>query len=181
MPRHLAFLRAVNLGATRKVPMAQLRQRLTDAGFEDVETHIQTGNVALTSRMRSAAKVESAVEELLGEWCGFEVPTMVRSPAELHALRAEIDSTPTFFGPGSRRYVAFAKTEVSPSARDALTAYEDSPERCRPMGRDLLLEIDGDFHTARLTGARLEKLAGTPLTARDLKVVRAIDEKWSTP
>jgi nucleotide-binding universal stress UspA family protein len=33
---------------------------------------------------------------------------------------------------------------------------------------------------AKLTGAKLERLAGTALTARDLKVVRAIDEKWSS-
>ena len=62
MPRHLAFLRAINLGPLRKVPMAELRERLTAAGFADVETHIQTGNIALTSTMRSQAKVEAAIE-----------------------------------------------------------------------------------------------------------------------
>ncbi len=180
MPRHLAFLRAVNLGPRRKVPMAELRERLTAAGFTDVRTHIQTGNVALTSRMRSQSKVEAAVEELLGEWCGFEVPTIVRSPAELAALVEEIEATPPLVGTGGPRYVAFAKDELDADAKAALTAYEQTPERSRVVGRDLLLEIDRQFHTAKLTGAKLERLAGTALTARDLKVVRAIDEKWSS-
>jgi uncharacterized protein (DUF1697 family) len=180
MPRHLAFLRAVNLGPLRKVPMAELRERLTAAGFTDVETHIQTGNIALTSTMRSQAKVEAAIEDLLGEWCGFEVPTMVRSPAELSELRRAVEDTPPLVGEGARRYVAFAKGEVGRDAQAALTAYEETPERSRVVGRDILLEIDSQFHTAKLAGARLERLAGTPLTARDLKVVRALDEKWST-
>lgn len=180
MPRHLAFLRAVNLGPLRKVPMAELRERLTAAGFTDVETHIQTGNLALTSTMRSQAKVEAAIEDLLGEWCGFEVPTMVRSPAELSELRRAVEDTPPLVGEGARRYVAFAKGEVGRDAQAALTAYEETPERSRVVGRDILLEIDSQFHTAKLAGARLERLAGTPLTARDLKVVRALDEKWST-
>ncbi|GAA4122352.1 DUF1697 domain-containing protein [Knoellia locipacati] len=180
MPRHLAFLRAVNLGPTRKVPMAELRERLGAAGFTDVETHIQTGNIALTSRMRSQAKVEAAIEELLLEWRDFEVPTMVRSPAELAGLRRAVDATAPLLAEGARRYVAFAKGEVGTDARAALTAYGDTPERSRVVGRDILLEIDSEFHTAKLAGAKLERLAGTPLTARDLKVVRALDEKWST-
>ncbi|WP_353950104.1 DUF1697 domain-containing protein [Knoellia sp. S7-12] len=180
MPRHLAFLRAINLGAHRKVPMAELRERLSEAGFTDVETHIQTGNIALTSTMRSAAKVEAAIEDLLGEWRGFEVPTMVRSPTEFGALVQQIDATPPLVGANPRRYVAFAKAEVSEAAQAALTAYEDTPERSRVVGRDVLLEIDGDFHTARLGGAKLERLAGTALTTRDIKVVRAINEKWGS-
>lgn len=180
MPRHLAFLRAINLGAYHKVPMAQLRERLTDGGFTDVETHIQTGNIALTSTMRSAAKVEAAIEDLLREWRGFEVPTIVRSPAEFRAFVDQIDATAPMLTNNPVRYVAFAKGELSAAAQAALTAYADTPERSCVVGRDLLLEIDGDFHTARLAGAKLERLAGTPLTARDIKVVRAIDKKWIT-
>ena len=180
MPRHLAFLRAVNLGPVRKVPMAELRQRLTEAGFTDVETHIQTGNIALTSTMRSGAKVEAAVEELLSGWCGFEVPTMVRSPRQLHELMEQVDATAPLL-PTGRRYVAFAKTEPSASAVAALTAYAETPERARVVGRDVLLEYESGFPSSKLAGDRLERLVGSPVTTRDLKVVRAMNEKWSTP
>lgn len=181
MPRHLAFLRAVNLGALRKVPMAELRERLEAAGFTQVATHIQSGNVAVTSPMRSGAKVEATIEGLLEEWRGFEVPTMVRSPAEVRELLTQVDATAPLVCDTARRYVGFAKGEVTAPARDALTAYEETPERATLVGRDILLEIDTGFHTSKLAGARLERLAGTPVTARDLKVVRAIVEKWSTP
>ncbi|KGN38644.1 DUF1697 domain-containing protein [Knoellia subterranea] len=179
MPRHFAFLRAVNVGG-RYVKMAELRSCLETAGFTDVETHIQTGNVALTSTMRSQGKVEAAIEECLGEWAGFEIPTMVRSPDEFADLVAAVESTPPLLSPTARRYVAFAKGTVSKDAEAALTAYRDTSERSCLVGRDVLLEIDLDFNVSKLAGARLERLAGTPLTARDLKVVRAIDEKWST-
>lgn len=181
MPRHLAFLRAINLGAHHKVPMAELRERLVVAGFTDVQTHIQTGNIALSSTMRSAARVEATIEDLLGEWRGFAVPTIVRSPAEIASLMGRVEATPPLLAEGARRYVAFAKGEVSEEAHRALTAYADTPERSCVVGRDILLEIDTDFQKARLAGAKLERLAGTALTARDIKVVRAIHEKWSTP
>ncbi|MFW5469617.1 DUF1697 domain-containing protein [Knoellia sp. CPCC 206435] len=181
MPRHIAFLRAVNLGPVRKVPMAELRERLTAAGFADVETHIQTGNIALSSAMRSGARVEAAIEALLADWCGFEVPTMVRSPRELHDLATQVEATPPLLHDGARRYVAFAKTEPSASAVAALTAYAETPERARVVGRDVLLEYESGFPSSKLAGARLERMVGSPVTTRDLKVVRALNEKWSTP
>ena len=50
MPRHIALLRGINVGGHRKVPMADLRAALEDAGFEDVKTYVQSGNVALTAK-----------------------------------------------------------------------------------------------------------------------------------
>ena len=76
MPTYIALLRAVNVGG-RIYKMAELREHLTDSGLEDVETYIQTGNVRFRSSMRSAAKVEKHVEEVLGEHAAFEVPSVI--------------------------------------------------------------------------------------------------------
>ena len=43
----VALLRGVNLGARNKVPMAQLRTLLEDAGYGNVRTYIASGNVLL--------------------------------------------------------------------------------------------------------------------------------------
>src|SRR4029077_8166446 len=82
MPTYIALLRALNVGG-RYYKMADLRENLTDSGLEDVETYIQTGNVRFRSRMRSAAKVEKHVEEVLAEHCTFDVPAVIFAPSEL--------------------------------------------------------------------------------------------------
>jgi uncharacterized protein (DUF1697 family) len=105
---------------------------------------------------------------------------MVRSPRELHDVARQVAATPPLLGDGARRYVAFAKAEPSADATAALAAYDETPERARVLGRDILLEYPTGLGTSKLTGPRLEKLAGTPLTVRDIKVVRALDERWST-
>ena len=48
------------------------------------------------------------------------------------------------------------------------------------VGRDILLEYSSGVPDAKLAGKRLERLAGSPVTARDIKVVRALAEKWSS-
>ena len=82
LPTFIAFLRAVNVGK-REYPMAELREALTAAGFEEVETHIQTGNVLVRTSMRSRAKVVAALEKAMLEDRGFEVPVVLMTPAEL--------------------------------------------------------------------------------------------------
>ena len=53
MPAYIAFLRAINLGATRTFPQDAIRTATEAAGASDVETYINTGNVRLTHRSSS--------------------------------------------------------------------------------------------------------------------------------
>ncbi len=86
MPTTLAFLRAINLGARRKFPKEEIVAATEAAGFTDVATHINTGNVRFATRMRSRERIEAALEAAYLERTGFEVPTVVLTPAELHRV-----------------------------------------------------------------------------------------------
>jgi uncharacterized protein (DUF1697 family) len=177
MPVYVAFLRAVNVGG-RFVKMEAMREALESNGFDEVETYIQSGNVRLRSSMRSAARVETALEQSLAEFAGFTVAAMVRTPAQLAALEAEADGIPALLSPPGRRYVAVAKGAIDQEARSALESYDSADEQARVLAGAVLLEYRPAFHQARLAGARLEKMAGQPLTARDIKVIHAMSKKW---
>src|SRR3954462_5436221 len=88
MPTYVAFLRAVNVGK-RKYPMAELREALTEAGFEEVETHIQTGNVLVRTSLRSRKKIIERLEEAMREDRGSAVPVVLLTPQELTETYAE--------------------------------------------------------------------------------------------
>ncbi|MGH3307430.1 MAG: DUF1697 domain-containing protein, partial [Nocardioides sp.] len=83
MPTYVAFLRAINLGPTRKFPKDAIKAAAEKAGFTDVETYINTGNLRVTTKMRSRAKVEEALEKAFLDDRGFEVPTIAFTPAEV--------------------------------------------------------------------------------------------------
>ena len=86
MTTYVAFLRAINLGATRKFPKDAIVAATEAAGFDDVATRINTGNVRLGTAMRSRARIESALEQAYLADRGFEVPTIVYSQAELREV-----------------------------------------------------------------------------------------------
>jgi uncharacterized protein (DUF1697 family) len=81
----IALLRAVNVGGTGKLAMSELREICEDAGFENVTTYIQSGNVVLTSRL-AAAQVKQKLEASLRRKMGKPVGVVLRTPAQLEAI-----------------------------------------------------------------------------------------------
>ncbi|GAA2743423.1 DUF1697 domain-containing protein [Terrabacter aerolatus] len=177
MPTYIAFLRAVNVGQ-RWVKMERLRAHLSDNGFGDVVTHIQSGNVCVTTSLRSVPKVEASLRSLISDEFGFDVPVVVRTPAELRRTAAEADAVDSPLGADARRYVTFTTGGISTEGAQALEAWDVPGERVVVLGDDVLLFLTKPAHQAKLTNARLERLTGATGTARDIKVVRALAEKW---
>jgi uncharacterized protein (DUF1697 family) len=177
MATFIVFLRAINLGRTRKVPMADLRDWLADAGCADVETYIQTGNVRLSTTLRSRAKVERTVEDLLADRCGFEVPAMALTPRELTSVYDEAAGLTAPLDGELRQYVTFLKSEPAAEAAAEIDAWDHDGERARVSGRAVHWWLAKPNQQARLSNARLEKVLG-PGTTRDVKVVTTLAERW---
>jgi uncharacterized protein (DUF1697 family) len=180
MPMYIALLRAVNVGG-RFYKMADLRDHLTESGLEDVETYIQTGNVRFRSTMRSPAKVERHVEEVLGAHCRFDVPAVIFSPQELRQVYVGALAIPApSFGTedGQRRYVTFYKVGAAPTGDVAkqIAAWDEPGESAVVIGRATHIWLNRSTHEAKFFGAFKKALA--PGTNRDLKVVAALDERW---
>jgi uncharacterized protein (DUF1697 family) len=176
MPTYVAFLRAINLGPRRKFARADIVAATEAAGGTDVATHLNTGNVRLTSSRRSAAKVRAALEEAYAERAGFEVPTIVLTAAELAAVAGDIEelATPDLV----RHYVYLLRDE--PDA-DAVSALE---ERVLPLGRVVVrrraahLLIGPGYERGEVDPWGVEKALGVVATNRNASVVRTVADKW---
>ena len=88
MARLVALLRGINLGSKRRIAMADLRELLTDLGYEDVRTVLASGNAVLTGpKARAREKLERGIEERFG----MKVDVVVKTMAELRAI---VDADP---------------------------------------------------------------------------------------
>ncbi|MGV1007853.1 MAG: DUF1697 domain-containing protein [Dermatophilaceae bacterium] len=175
MPTYIAFLRAVNV-APRWVKMARVNTLLPEHGYAEVATHIQSGNLRVTTPTRSAAKVASHLRTVLSEEFGFDIPTIVRTPAQLRELVCTVDGMPAPLA-DARVYIAFLAAHPSATAREQLDGWDTAGERAAVVGPHVVIWLNVPFHKARLTNARIEKIAGIA-TTRDLKVVRTLADRW---
>jgi uncharacterized protein (DUF1697 family) len=177
VPTYVAFLRAINLGAKRKFPKADIVKAVESIGATDVETHINTGNVRFDLPERSRAKIEAALEQAFEADRGFEVPTIVFTPEELYGIVEDADRfTKDHDG---RHYVSLLKQEPPAAAMEKLNEYAAEGERAESGGRAVHLLLGPDYHTAKLTNAPVEKHLGVA-TNRNVTVIRKIVEKWAS-
>jgi uncharacterized protein (DUF1697 family) len=82
---HVALLRGINIGSRNRVSMPKLRDALEAAGFDKVETYLQSGNVVLSSP-KKADDVRRECERLIAKELGLDVEVVVRSRGQLAAV-----------------------------------------------------------------------------------------------
>ena len=85
MTKYAAFLRAVNVGGTGKLPMAELRLICEGLGFTKVQTYIASGNVIFQSPL-NAIKAKAALERAVAKYLGKPAGIFVREKAALQTV-----------------------------------------------------------------------------------------------
>jgi uncharacterized protein (DUF1697 family) len=172
--RYVALLRGINIGPRNRIAMPALRAALEEAGFDDVRTYVQSGNVVLSSRAKTDA-VRRKVERVVAESFGLEIPVVVRTKAELAAVvkrnpLGKVASEP------KRYQVSFLDKKLPAKALKELEAVAAPTEQVIARGREVYA-----WHPAGVARSKLwAKLAGKDLgvtaTARNWTTVEALLE-----
>lgn len=121
MTNYIAFLRAVNVGGTGRLPMAELRRICKEEEFTSVQTYIASGNVLFRSDA-TRQTVRTTLESRLHEYLGKEIPVVVRTATE---LRNVLENNP-FSGCDPKRTVAiFLHTKPPKDALENIAGLAD--------------------------------------------------------
>lgn len=161
---HVVLLRGINLAAKRRVAMADLRAWLTDLGYADVRTLLQSGNVVLRSDKRPAT-VRKEVEAALLEGAGFTVDCVLRTARELRAI-VDADPLGDVVTDPSRYLVAFLDV---PGRWPTVDPAAFEPERVHLAGREAYFWVPGGIQKSKI-------LAAFPARKGEVATVR----NWNT-
>jgi len=163
--RWVALLRGVNLGARNRVPMAELRAKLEDAGYANVRTYIASGNVLFDGPAGRKA-LGSELERIVRDAFGVTTTVILRKPQE---LAAAVEAHP--FGDASDTHVAFLAARPKKAAAAELEAVDGEAVL---LGAELYLRLPRGVHGSRLSNARIESLLGVAATLRNWRTVVAL-------
>ena len=130
------MLRGINLGGHHKVPMAELRALLTEAGYGNVRTYMQSGNVVLDGGGAPAGELEDRVAALLAERFGFAAPVIARTRDELAGVVALNPLADVVTDP-KRYQVTFLAEPPDPGLMERLEATAAGEERVEAHGREI--------------------------------------------
>lgn len=149
--------------------MPELRTVLGEAGFADVRTYVQSGNVVLSSRA-GPAKVGAKAEAVIAERFGFDVDVIVRTADDLAEVVARNPLAEVAENP--RRYqVSFLDGEPDPEVVKRISGLSVDGERLVVIGREA--------YTWHPDGVARSKLWAKLASAGGLGV-RATARNWTT-
>ena len=162
---HIILLRAVNVGGTSKLPMADLRELCTKLGFENPRTYIASGNLVVESPL-AAEEVRLLLEAELEKLAGKPLGVFVLSPRDLTRILVD-DPFPD--GPGNLVHVLFLPEKVD---ADILTTVKhQTSEELKPGLRELYI-----YYREGQGGSKLVIPAAKTGTARNRNTVEKLIE-----
>jgi uncharacterized protein (DUF1697 family) len=170
MTRQIALLRGINVGSARRVAMADLRGLLSKAGYEDVKTLGQSGNVVLSAKLADPERLGSKLESQVAKGLGVKARVVVRTREELAAV--VMHNPLGEIAKDLRRYqVSFLSAVPNSEAIAEIAATNTGPERWVAKGREIYAWHPDGIHNSPLAKLISEERLGVVVTARNWNTV----------
>ena len=172
MPTQIVLLRGINLGSRNRIAMPQLRDALTEAGFDGVKTYLQSGNVVFSSK-GSADQVARKCERLIAEEFGLDIPVVTRTRPQL-AKVVERDPFGKVAVDPKRYQVSFLTSKLSAEVIRKLEAAAVPSEQFVVEGREVYAWHPKGVARSKLWTLLAGKGLGVTATARNWTTVTSL-------
>lgn len=176
MTQLVILLRGINVGASKRVKMAALRELLEELGYAGVRTHLQSGN-AVVGVDDAPDEVARGVERQIEAKLGLSVDVTVRTADKLAEIVAA-DPLGSVATDPSRYLVIFLSAEPDSEALRGLAQQraELEPERFDARGREVYAWCPDGVHSSPLTKALTAAKLAPSATARNWRTVTKLLE-----
>lgn len=171
----IALLRGINVGGNNRIPMSDLRTLCGELGWSDVQTYIQSGNIVFSASGKPGA-LETKLQRAIESHFGFSIPIIIRSAAEWPTY---IKSNPFLDACKKEPHLVMlclSKTSPKPDAAKNLLERAASGERIIQIGDALWIHFAGGVARSKLSPAVLDRMAGSPVTARNWLTVLKLQD-----
>ena len=173
--KHVALLRAVNVGGRNRIAMARLRELLEGLGYGAVRTHLQSGNAVFTAPGTPPERVARQIEAALVRELGLAVKVLVRTRAELERVVAD-NPLLGLADDHARLLVAFLSAPPDPRAVSELAPAELEPDVFALGEREIYTWYPQGVRATKLSNAFWERRLGVVATGRNWNTVTRLLE-----
>ena len=174
MAQQIALLRGINIGANRRIAMAELREHLANAGYGEVRTYLQSGNVLLLSDS-APDELARELEAHIASRFALDVPVVVRTRDEL----ADVVARDPFGAVATdlRRYqVSFLTSDPGAGMVERIKAAAGPGEAVAASGREIFAWHPAGINRSPLAMALADRKLGVVATARNWNTVTSLLE-----
>lgn len=174
MTTHLALLRGINVSGHHLIKMDALATALQNAGFSNVTTYLQTGNVFVDSEESNAASVGFKIRQEITKAFGHDVPIVV---INIEDLKACLINNPFIKDQNhdiKKLYVAFMSKSLQAGSINDLKISQIKPDEASIDASRLFIKYDVNPGKTRLDEKYIEKKLNVIAIIRNYNTVNAL-------
>ena len=174
MIKYVAILRGINVSGQKKINMNDLKLLLAKAGFGDVKTYIQSGNVLFESAEMDVDGLRKKMEQTIFDAYDFEVPIIIRTVLELK----EVVKNNPFFGQNdvetNMPYVTFLNEKPIQTNIDKIIPAQFLPDTFVISGKEIYIVCPNGYGNTKLSNVFFENKLKLTATTRNWKTVNEL-------
>lgn len=167
----VALLRAIGPATHKKMTMQQLRDSCHAAGFDDLSTYIESGNLLFKSSLPKT-KIHKTLVNILSNHDLTNV-VILRKPSELQSLVVSAPLREAASKRPSHLLTVFFNRRLNQKAISGLLL-RNGPERLEVLNREICIDYVEGVAGLRLTPAVIDKTIGQPGTARNWNTLKKL-------
>lgn len=172
MQTYVILLRGVTPAGRNRVPMADLRAGLAEAGLLDVRTYIQSGNVIAKSSLESA-DLQRLVHDVIARSIGADITVIARAPGQ---IRRVLDQCPFSEAVSSRIYFSLLASQPDPSLVGEFLKLDFSPDDVRVTGDTIYTLYATRLSDSRFNNNVFERRLKVSATTRNFNTLSRLAE-----
>ncbi|MFD1316343.1 DUF1697 domain-containing protein [Namhaeicola litoreus] len=172
LKKYICLLRAVNVGGNNLLPMKDLRAELTKAGFRNVQTYLQSGNLILEDR-RELNDVNGCITNLIKNKFNLDIICFTYVNGNFKSF---FKSNP--FSDVSldhkKIYFSFLETKPDQDLLDEFLNFDFQGEKFRYKEGILYCYYENGYGKSRMNGSSIEKKLKVSCTTRNFNTVQKL-------
>jgi uncharacterized protein (DUF1697 family) len=174
MQRYVALVRGINVGRAKRVAMADLRKLISDLGYADVRSLLNSGNIVFSAPSVPPADVATAIETALVLKLGVAARVMVLSSTELAAIVS--DNSLLALADDHARLMVFVIADKSLHEHVAVLCDSETGTGVMALGRHAAYVWCPTGVLDSAAAAAVGKLLGDATTARNWNTVTKLHQ-----
>ncbi|MFI5222007.1 MAG: DUF1697 domain-containing protein [Bacteroidia bacterium] len=176
MQTFISILRGINVSGQKKILMPDLKLLYEEAGFKDVVTYIQSGNVIFKTKEKSVAGIGKKIEQTISKKYNFEVPVIIRNAEEMGKVIAENPFNGQKGIDMERLYVTFLSVVPVSEKINKIAGLDFSPDKFIITKNEIYLHCPVSYGNSKLSNNFFEQKLGVIATTRNWRTVNTLFE-----
>lgn len=174
MKTYIVLLKGINVGGQKKIKMADLKLLLEKAGFGEIRTYIQSGNLIFKSTMDSQ-EIAERIHQIIKHNYGFEMELIILTKDNLDQI---LSNNPfvSIVKDISKLHVTLLREHPDNDKVTQIRDYEDEPNEFVIRDNLIYLYCPDGYGRVKINNTFFERKLKVGATTRNWKTMLALSQ-----